>query len=106
MGRNCVGPIVCQHHLMGESEAVDKHCDWIILSKNGRIKWSYTAASRTDQSNGAIQMLNQGVSGQSGHDTQQMREGANRRSHSFHEDRIKEEMLIFNGPITFSYPAA
>ncbi|CAA7040813.1 unnamed protein product [Microthlaspi erraticum] len=28
------------------------------------------------------------------------------RRHSFHEDRIKEEMLIFNGPITFSYPAA
>ncbi|CAA7051130.1 unnamed protein product [Microthlaspi erraticum] len=27
-------------------------------------------------------------------------------SHSFQEDRIKEEMLIFNGPITFSYPAA
>ncbi|CAA7054475.1 unnamed protein product [Microthlaspi erraticum] len=54
MGRNCVGPIVCQHHLMGESEAVDKHCDWIILSKNERIKWRYPAAWRMDQWEGAI----------------------------------------------------
>ncbi|CAA7040098.1 unnamed protein product [Microthlaspi erraticum] len=29
-----------------------------------------------------------------------------RGSHSLHEDRIKEQMLIFNGPITFNYPAA
>ncbi|CAA7039498.1 unnamed protein product [Microthlaspi erraticum] len=54
--------------------------DEIVLDQsNGQIKWNYTAASRTDQSNGAIQMLNQGVSGQSGRDTQQMREGANNK---------------------------
>ncbi|CAA7048880.1 unnamed protein product [Microthlaspi erraticum] len=27
-------------------------------------------------------------------------------SHSFQEDRIKEVMIILNGPIRFSYPAA
>ncbi|CAA7059753.1 unnamed protein product [Microthlaspi erraticum] len=47
-----------------------------------------------------------GVLGQSRGGTQQLREGANGRSHLIQEDRIKEEMFILNGPITFSYPAA
>ncbi|CAA7052890.1 unnamed protein product [Microthlaspi erraticum] len=59
MGRNCVGPIVRQHYLLGESEAVDKHSYWMILSRNGRIKWRYTAASKTGQSCSNIQLLNE-----------------------------------------------
>ncbi|CAA7045171.1 unnamed protein product [Microthlaspi erraticum] len=46
--------------LLGESEAVDKHSYWMILSKrNGRIKWRYTAASKTGQSCSNIQLPNE-----------------------------------------------
>ncbi|CAA7045623.1 unnamed protein product [Microthlaspi erraticum] len=51
-----------------------------------------------------IQLLSkdEGVLGQSRGGTQQLREGANGRSHLIQEDRIKEEMFILNGPITFT----
>ncbi|CAA7058118.1 unnamed protein product [Microthlaspi erraticum] len=55
-------------------------------------------------------MRRQNVLDESGLDTQQLVDLINNepmeRSHLIQEDRIKEEMLILNEPITFSYPAA
>ncbi|CAA7027620.1 unnamed protein product [Microthlaspi erraticum] len=55
-------------------------------------------------------LLRMNVLDESGLDTQQLVDLINNepmgRSHLIQEDRIKEEMLILNEPITFSYPTA
>ncbi|CAA7023978.1 unnamed protein product [Microthlaspi erraticum] len=87
---------------------------WAVVQSETGENWTWfmklikTDLGLEDGSGCYIQLLSkdEGVLGQSRGGTQQLREGANGRSHLIQEDRIKEEMFILNGPITFSHPAA